>query len=658
MPIGDDGRAATAAPVFADPRVRTFASLGDLLMYRADLESGELAWIPTLLERWGYTDTEIEATTAWWLGITHPDDRAVLVAFLEEALAGRRTEWGLRYRMRRADGTWAHVLGRARLLRDEDGRPLATEGVVRDVSTMAAAEEELRDREQRYRLLAENSRELICRHDPDGTYRYVSPAVRELAGWTPAEMLGKNPYEFFHSDDRTRIAQESHDLALRGELDRVGIVYRFLRRDGSFVWLETLTRPILDADGGIVALQTSSRDVSERRQLQEQLARGQRLEAIGTLAGGVAHDFNSLLTVVIGNTELLLEDAVDAETRSALEEVRYATRRAVALTRQLLILGRQELPSNSLLDLARTLRALEPIATRMAGGGVRVTLKTADGCWVTGDQGQLEQVVLNLVGNACAAMPDGGALRISCEPIVLGEDVPGAIGHVPAGSWLRLAVSDNGIGMSSEVLGRASEPFFTTKPTGQGTGLGLATVQTILQGLRGHLTIESKQGSGTTVTCWLPPAPAPAASQIDRSNRTANGLEGSDLPLVLVVDDEPAVRWVTQRMLERHGYRVATAEDGGAALAAFDRGLRPAMVLTDVMMPVMSGRALADALHERGLRLPIVFMSGYAREELLADGLLGNELPLVHKPFTPATLLNALRDALASASEADSSASP
>jgi PAS domain S-box-containing protein len=649
MQVPDDGRAATVAPIFADPRVLTFASLGELLMYRADLASGEIIWIPSLLESWGYAPGQIEPTVAWWLGITHPEDVPVVVGFLEDAIAGRRTEWDLRYRARRADGSWAHVQGRARLLRDAQGAPLATEGVVRDVSATVIAEEKLRERELTYRLLTENSRELICRHDADGTYRYVSPAVQELTGWTPGDLLGRNPYDFFHPDDRDRIAAEAHALALRGELDRSGVVYRFRRRDGSYAWFETLTRPLLGADGLVTALQTSSRDVSERRALQEQLTRAQRLEAIGTLAGGVAHDFNSLLTVLRGNTEFLLEDERDDERRSALEEMRLAAQRAAALTRQLLILGRKELPGSGLLDVAQVIRTLEPIVARMAGPRVRVAVEVAEASWVTADQSQLEQLVLNLVGNARDSMSDGGTIALRCAPVTLATESRAAIGAVPAGTWLRVAVADDGAGMTPEVLGRALEPFFTTKPVGQGTGLGLATVQTIVQGLQGQVTIDSQPGVGTTVCCWLPlqTAPVAAAESPAAPVRAAAGA-GTDAEgrCILVVDDEPLVRAVAQRILERRGYGVVTADDGSTALAQIEAGLVPDLVLTDVMMPVMTGRDLADALQARGMDVPVVFMSGYAREELLADGMLGQELPLVHKPFTASVLLDVVRQGI------------
>lgn len=647
MMVPDDGRAATVAPVFADPRVQTFAALGEILMYRADLVTGEIIWIPSLLESWGYAPGQIEASVEWWLGITHPDDVPVVVGFLEDAIAGRRTEWDLRYRARRSDGSWAHVQGRARLLRDAQGTPLATEGVVRDVSATVIAEDKLRERELTYRLLTENSRELICRHDADGTYRYVSPAVQELTGWTPSDLLGRNPYEFFHPDDRERIAAESHALALRCELDRVGVVYRFRRRDGGYEWFETLTRPLVGADGSVTALQTSSRDVSERRALQEQLARTQRLEAIGTLAGGVAHDFNSLLTVLRGNTEFLLEDERDEERRSALEEMRLAAQRAAALTRQLLILGRQELPGSGLVDVSQVIRALEPIVARMAGPRVRLAVEVADASWVTANQSQLEQLVLNLVGNARDSMPDGGTISLRCAPVSLAAESRAAIGAVPAGTWLRVALADEGVGMTPEVLARALEPFFTTKPVGQGTGLGLATVHTIVQGLQGHVTLDSQSGAGTTVCCWLPLQPAPvAATEFPAAPVRAGAGTNAEGRCILVVDDEPLVRAVAQRILERHGYGVVTADDGSTALAQIEAGLVPDLVLTDVMMPVMTGRDLADALQARGVDVPVVFMSGYAREELLADGMLGQELPLVHKPFTASVLLDAVRQGI------------
>jgi CheY-like chemotaxis protein len=281
----------------------------------------------------------------------------------------------------------------------------------------------------------------------------------------------------------------------------------------------------------------------------------------------------------------------------------------------------------------------------VAGPRVTVAVEVENACWAIADQTQLEQLVMNLVGNARDSMPDGGTVALSCGPVTLAEETRAAIGAVPAGTWLRIAVADQGVGMSADVLARALEPFFTTKPVGQGTGLGLATVQTIVQGLQGHLTIDSQPGVGTTVCCWMPLHAAPvAAAESPSAPVRAEPATDAEGRCILVVDDEPMVRSVAQRILERRGYAVVTADDGATALAQIEAGLVPDLVLTDVMMPMMTGRALADALQARGMEVPVVFMSGYAREELLADGMLGQELPLVHKPFTVAALLEAVRE--------------
>jgi PAS domain S-box-containing protein len=649
MPVPDDGQLATAAPVFADHRVQGFSALGGFLIYRADLATGVIEWTPGLLWGWGYLPEDIEPCVAWWLARTHPDDVATVTRFLQEALEGKRTEWTLHYRMQRADGSWAHVEGRARLLRAPDGRPISTEGVVRDVSEQREAEAALREREVMFRLLTEQSRELICRRDADGRYLYVSPAIVELAGWTPEQLVGRNAYEYLHPDDVDRIRAEAHALALRGEVARTGIQYRFRRADGSYLWLETLTRPITDDTGAVVELHTSSRNVTERRLLEEQLARAQKLEAIGMLAGGVAHDFNNLMTIVRGNIELVRDVVVDAEAGELLTEALEATQRAASLTRQLLILGRRNLEQRVPVDLSAAVRGMSGLLTRLAGADVRVRIDAAAPCWVDGDHTTLEQVLLNVVSNARDAIQGAGSIDIAVGPVTLASAHHATLGTVPAGTWVRLAVADTGEGMSPDVLAHALEPFFTTKDQGRGTGLGLPTVLAAVQRLDGHLTVDSQPGRGTTVACWLPPVPTPTASSAPPEEPSSSRPDDGQAPLVLVVDDEPSVRSVARRALEKHGFLVKTAEDGSDALALLEGGLRPHLILTDVMMPRMSGPALAEAVLARDPTMPVVFMSGFAREELLQDGMLGHDHPLVHKPFTLNDLLAAVQGALATA---------
>lgn len=647
LSAADDGSVASLSPVLTDPRVQSLAGLGDLLIFRTDLATGQTVWTPDLLRRWGYDVENAGPMSAWWLEHTHPDDVAAVAQYLEEAVAGQRAEWELAYRFLRADGSWAWVEGRACIVRNAEGHPVATEGVVRDATRMRAAEDALRKSEEHFRLLTEFSRELVCRHDVDGTYRYISPAITELTQWTPADLLGRNPYDFFHPDDRARIETESHALARRGELEQIGIVFRFRCRDGSYRWLETLTRPIKSDTGEVIGLQTSSRDVTDRRQLEAQLVQSQKLDAIGRLASGVAHEFNNLLTVTSANLDLLLSSIGDPDIRALLSESQAATAGAAVLTRQLMALGGQALPRREVVDVTALVDRLTPMLRRLVGPRVQLHVERTPDLHVIGSQSQVEQLFLNLVSNARDAMPDGGEITVRCGSTHTEYAQPAAVGVIPDGSWVCLCVQDTGPGIPDAVLGRILEPFFTTKMAGTGVGLGLNTVQAILENLGGRLTVDTALGAGTTMQCWLPPAPVDASLESTTTPQPAAHPQSAPRPAcrVLVVDDDPAVLKVAHRVLMTLGYEVTAAPGGQDALAAVEQGPPPDIVLTDVTMPEISGPELARRLRQRYPAMPVAFMSGYARDELLHQGQIGVEAPLIHKPFV-ATDLRAVLDRL------------
>jgi PAS domain S-box-containing protein len=637
----DDGSTASLRPVLTDPRIQSLAGLGDLLIYRTDIASGETVWTPALLRQWGYEVGAVGQHQQWWLERTHPDDVAILTRFLDEALSGEREQWGLAYRFRRADGSWAWVEGRARILRDAAGHPVATEGVVRDSSRIRAAEAALRKSEEHFRLLTEHARELVCRHDADGTYRYVSPAITELTQWAPDDLLGRTPYEFFHPDDHARIAAEAHATALQGDLVTIGMQYRFRCKDGTYRWLETLTRPLLDESNTVIGLQTSSRDVTDRRQAEQMLMKTQKLDAIGHLASGVAHEFNNLLTVTSANLDLLLATPHDEHTHALLAESLTATTGAAVLTRQLMTLGRRELPRREAVDITALLERLSPMLRRLAGPRTTLQVGAAPDMWVKGSATQLEQVLLNLVANARDALRDRLDIAVRAESVVLAEPLQARVGTVPAGSWVCLRVEDTGMGIPDAVLDHILEPFYTTKPAGTGLGLGLPTIVAILTDLGGTLTVSTTEGHGTTVTCWLPPCARPASATAvgptarGRSQRRAGCR-------VLLVDDEPAVLKVAHRVLMTLGFDVTPAASAAEALSNLGSGPPPDVMLTDVTMPEMSGPELVRRVHELMPSLPVAFMSGYAREDLLQQGQIGEEYPLVHKPFVAADLCAAL----------------
>jgi two-component system cell cycle sensor histidine kinase/response regulator CckA len=380
-------------------------------------------------------------------------------------------------------------------------------------------------------------------------------------------------------------------------------------------------------------------DLSERARLEEQLRAAQRLEAVGRLAGGVAHDFNNLLTVIQGAAELALDPAADAgRMRTELDEIRRAARRATALTGQLLAFGRRQILQPRPLDLSEVVRGMSAILRRLVPESIEIDVRPRAQRVISADVAQLEQVLLNLVLNARDAMPDGGRLTIETADVLLDD------GHadVPPGPYVVLAVRDTGIGMDVTTLARVFEPFYTTKEQGKGTGLGLASVYGIVRQSGGHIRVDSEPGRGSTFEVYLPAVVSAggAVSLPPHADDAPAVLTGSES--VLLVEDDPAVRAYTARVLARGGYTVVEASGGEQALElAADR--RIDLVITDLVMPGMSGRVLADRLRSGRPELRVLFMSGFTAEAIAADGILDGDARFLPKPFPPAALLRAVR---------------
>ena len=402
-------------------------------------------------------------------------------------------------------------------------------------------------------------------------------------------------------------------------------------------------------------LQTAH-DVAQRAELEyhrsrEQLAQqAQKMEAVGQLAGGIAHDFNNLLTVISGHCEMMQSEVPpNSALADDLSQVRRAAERAAALTRQLLAFGRRQLLQPKRVDMNRVVAAVEPMLRRVIGADINITVDFASEAGaVVADEGQLEQVIVNLAVNARDAMPRGGALCITTciervdTPLTLGDST------VPRGEYVTLAVQDTGIGMDLATRARVFEPFFTTKELGKGTGLGLATVYGIIKQSRGYVTLVTEPGAGSTFTIYLPRvAGAVAGDDVPAAPRvTAPRLSGRQ-ETVMIVDDEPTLRVLAQRSLEQTGYRVLTAVNGVEALARIDAHEgRIDMLITDIVMPVMGGRELVEHLHARGLSIRVLFMSGYTDDEVMRRGLLEPGCAFLPKPFGLEAFTGKVREVL------------
>jgi PAS domain S-box-containing protein len=418
---------------------------------------------------------------------------------------------------------------------------------------------------------------------------------------------------------------------------------QLLRGDGSRAWVLMSAGPVRDRGGAVVAGLVEFQEITERRQLEDELRHSQKMEAIGRLAGGVAHDFNNLLTIIGGYGQMLL-DSVESKNpiHGDLEAIVEAANRASALTRHLLAFSRRQIIQPKVLDLNRLITRMNRMLRPVIGEDIELRLElNADPGRVKADPGHLEQVIMNLVVNARDAMPTGGALTISTGIDVFG---PGAgRAGMTAGTYVLLSISDTGSGIDPEIRDQVFEPFFTTKPKGRGTGLGLSTVYGIVKQSGGEIALESELGVGTTFRIWLP--------QVERNPRafrsTPRRIPGRGTETILLVEDEPEVRKLAREMLTRLGYQVFEAADGVEALAIWERHAAAIdLVLTDVIMPGMGGRELADALRKRSPAVRVLFMSGYTEDVIAQHGVTRAGLDLVQKPFTREQLGVRVRQAL------------
>ena len=507
-----------------------------------------------------------------------------------------------------------------------------------DLRAVRDAEDARRRSEAFFSALLTRSPEIVTVVGAEGRYRYVSSAARELLGPSDGEPAPNEAYELVHPDDRARL-QDTLRLLVDDPARVEQIRYRMRRRDGSYGTFETLVYNELHNPDvqGIVA---NARDVTDQVALEEQFRQSQKLESIGRLAGGVAHDFNNVLTIILSSTELI-EESMKAGLPPQLEdlhEIASAAQRASDLTQQLLAVARKQVLTPVSVDVNQVVRSGEKMLRRLVGEDITLVMKLDPHAGaMTADPGQLHQILLNLAVNGRDAMPQGGILTLETSRVT----VPSGWRDLPVGEWVRLVVRDTGIGMSPEVLAHVFEPFFTTKPLGRGTGLGLATVHGIVAQCGGHIRVDSAPGRGARFDVYFPIAAGDAAAAARRPSVAPGGHE-----TILVVEDDRGVRDVATRALEAAGFTVYAAADGYEALAVYEGIGQLALLVTDVVMPRMDGPRLAKTLRERQPTLRVLFASGYTDERIAVHGVLEPGVDLLSKPYTPSNLLARVRAAL------------
>jgi two-component system, cell cycle sensor histidine kinase and response regulator CckA len=519
-------------------------------------------------------------------------------------------------------------------VRDETGTIVGASSIKRDISERRRALET----SARLAAIVESSDDGIVSKAIDGTVLTWNAAAERMYGYSAAEMVGRSIYDLVPNDLQ---AEEQAILARVGRGERVAH-YETLRcrKDGTQIQISLTLSPMTDSTGQIVAVSSIQRDISERRRAEESLRQAAKMEAIGVLAGGLAHDFNNQLYAVSGFAHFIGRDpGLSPATRQDLIELQKVAERMASLTRQLLAFSRQQVLSPETLDLNAAVEETLPMLRRLIGSNTKIALDLAPGPkWVRVDRAQLVQVLLNLVINARDSMPEGGTIQVRT---LTHEVRPGRIfdrlkASVEAGAYAELSVSDSGKGIAAEHLPHIFEPFYTTKEVGMGTGLGLATVEGVVAQSNGYIQVDSVVDRGTSIKILLPFAAEPTLKPKSAAQLRGSGARGR----VLVVEDEDAVRAVVMRTLQDEGYEVLGASSGKEALQELDEiGGAVNLVLSDIVMPGMSGRQLAAELRRKYHNIPIIWMSGHTREAEVQRGQIGVDEPFLHKPVPLELLL-------------------
>ena len=617
-----------------------------------DVRRNAMLWDPQMIALYGVRAEGFSgAVDAWQIGV-HPEDRRAAQSDLDAALRGEKP-FNSEFRVVWPSGEVRSIEAHGLVQWAPDGSPTRMTGVNWDITARKRAEDGLRASEEDLRgkvallRLAGHAARLggwsVSLPDAHVTWSDEVCAIHEVApGAAPGleQALAYYPPEF-----RAFIGERFEECARDGTSFDVEV--QIITAKGRRVWARAIGDAVRDASGVIVAVRGAFQDIDERRKLQEQFRQAQKMEAIGRLAGGVAHDFNNVLSVILGYANLALEYVKPGDPlHGDLREIETAGQRAAGLTRQLLAFSRQQVLQPRVLDLFEILAGMKSMLGRLLGEDVALHLPTAVGqhC-ILADPGQIEQVVMNLAVNARDAMPEGGTLTIEVTDVTVDASAADDSSDVPSGSYVMLRVVDTGTGMDGETKLHIFEPFFTTKEQGKGTGLGLATVFGIVQQSGGGIRVRSEVGRGTAFEIYLPRT-EPSSDGPSIAQPTASIERGSET--VLLVEDEVHVRALACSILRRSGYHVLEAANGGEAfLISREFAGEIQLLLTDVVMPRMSGRVLAEELAPQRPAMKVMFMSGYTDDAIVRHGVLASGVALLQKPFTPELLLRRVREVLA-----------
>ena len=527
-------------------------------------------------------------------------------------------------------------------VRNTEGEVVAASVIGRDVTELKLAEEKIRQSEEQFRLISENVADMIAVLDLDGRRIYNSPSYRSILG-DPESLRGTDGFQEVHPDDVARVKQVFQETVKTGVGQR--IEYRFLRKDGSERTIDSKGSVIRDGEGKIIRVVVVSRDVTEERMLAAQFLRSQRMESIGTLAGGIAHDLNNVLAPIMMAIEVLRGKITDQGGQRILSTIETSAKRGADIVRQVLAFGRGVKGDRILVQLKHVAIEVVKIAVETLPKSIDIRIDMPRDLWtVMADPTQMHQVLLNMLVNARDAMPRGGTLTVSAENIKLDELYSRMHPDAKPGAYVCIVITDSGTGIPADIRDKIFEPFFTTKEIGTGTGLGLSTTLAIVRSHRGFINLESEMGKGTTFRIYIPATGT--ASDVAAANEEVVLPEGNG-ELILVIDDEAAIREITKETLLAYGYRAMTASDGAEGVAVFAENKKDIkLVITDIMMPVMDGTAVIHALKRISPDVKIIAASGMGSKGQIKSPPKSSVQAFLSKPYSAEKLLKALAAAL------------
>jgi PAS domain S-box-containing protein len=618
-------------------RLLAFARATADALWEWELETDRVWWSETFAQLFGYEPREVGENIQFWYEHIHPSDAAAVMESVRAAIeGGSGATWQAEYRLRRGDGSYAWVLDRGFVLHDEAGRAVRMVGGMTDLSERRRFEERLAEQA----ALLDQASDAIFVRRLSGEVTYWNASAERMFGFSREEVLGRLSRDLLNTDIVAwRLAQDT----LLAEGEWAGEMVQ-QAKDGGKLTVAARWTLMRDEAGNPTQVLAFNTDITEKKQLEAQFLRAQRLESLGTLAGGIAHDLNNVLAPILMSVTVLRERISDERSLRLLDSLQQTAERGASIVRQVLAFARGMEGSPVLLDPRNVVQDVANIVRETFPRDVRLHTEAPRELWsINADPTQIHQVLVNLCVNARDAMPDGGELTLEAENVMVdAETAAQQLGAKP-GPYVVLKVTDTGTGIPEEIRERIFEPFFTTKPQGKGTGLGLATVLAIVEGHHGFLDLYSQPNRGTCFKVYLPAEAEQSAGPSDAAGDSPRG-RGE---LLLLVDDEAAVLTVAGQTLEAFGYRVVTAANGAEAVARYAERVREfALVITDVMMPVLDGAATIAALRVLNPQCRVIAASGLTEGPAMARAREHQVEAVLAKPFTANALLRAVRDVL------------